>query len=84
MDLSDISDFEDIMIMSSKGDIPALEAMLHTEKLWFALNIILTLIYSINYHLSKNVHVNTVFTCVLNGLWFALDIMVAVSYIHVT
>ena len=91
--------------------------MLHTKKLWFALNIMLTLIYSINYHLSKsasvntffnlcikltlvciehyidftlfnyllsvkrNVHIDTFLTCVSNGLWFALNIMVALSYI---
>ena len=55
--------------------------VLHIEKLWFALNIILTLIYSINYHLSKNVSVNTFLTCVPNGLWFALNIMIDLSYI---
>ena len=52
--------------------------MLHTERLWFALNIILTLIYSINYHLLNNVSINT---CILNRLWFALNIMITLSYI---
>ena len=91
--------------------------MLHTEKLWFALNIILTLIYSINYHLSesasvnmffnlcikwtlgcielyidfnlfnylsfveRNVHIGMLLTCVSNRLWFALNIMITLSYI---
>ena len=93
--------------------------MLHTKKLTFALNIILTLIYSTNYHLSKsvsvkmfffnlcikwtlvciehyidftlfnylssvkrNAHIDIFLTCVSNRLWFALNIMTALSYIH--
>ena len=91
--------------------------ILHTKKLWFALNITLTLIYSIKCHLSKSASVNTFFnlcikwtlvciehyidftlfnyllsvkrkvcidtffTCVSNGLWFALNIMITFSYI---
>ena len=91
--------------------------MLHTKKLRFSLNITLTLIYSINYHLSKsanvnmfftlcikwtvvciehyiafnlfnylssvkrNAHINIFLTCALNRLWFALNIMEALSYI---
>ena len=56
--------------------------MLHTEKLWFALNIILTLIYSINYHLSKMHLLIHILNCVPNGLWFALNIMATLSYIR--
>ena len=47
LDLSDISNFEDIMITSSNKNIPALEGAPHWKD-WFELNIILTLIYSIN------------------------------------
>ena len=79
MDLRDISDFEDIMITSSNEDIPALEDA-HTKKLWFALNIILTLIYSINYHLLKGGSVNMFLTCVSNWLWFALSIILTLPY----
>ena len=56
--------------------------MFCTEKHWFALNIILTLIHSINYHLLKNTSVNMFLTCVPNGLWFALNIMITLNYIH--
>ena len=47
MDLSDISDFEDIMITSSNEDIPALEDAPYWKD-WFELNITLTFIYLIN------------------------------------
>ena len=70
--------------------------------LWFALNTVLTLIYSINYHLLKSASVNTFFNLCIkqtlvciehyidftlfnylsNGLWFALNIMITLSYIH--
>ena len=53
LDLSDISNVEDIMI---------------TKKLRFALNIILTLIYSINYHLLKSASVNMFLICASNRL----------------
>ena len=47
MALSDISDFKDIMITSSNEDILAREDAPYWKD-WFELNIILTLIYSIN------------------------------------
>ena len=42
LDLSDISDFKDIMIISSDKDIPALEDTPYQREHWFALNIVLT------------------------------------------
>ena len=42
LDLSDISDFEDIMIMPSNEDIPALEDTPYLREHWFDLNIVLT------------------------------------------
>ena len=47
-----------------------------------ALNIILTLPYSITYHLSKDMHVLIHFTSILIELWIALNILIALSYIH--
>ena len=47
LDLSDISDFEDIMITSSNEDIPALEDTPYWKD-WFGLNITLNLIHLIN------------------------------------
>ena len=42
LDLSDISDFKDVMIMSRDEDMPALEDMLYQKGDWFDLNITLT------------------------------------------
>ena len=47
MDLSDISNFKDIMITSSDEDIPALKEAPYWKD-WFELNITLILIYLIN------------------------------------
>ena len=47
MDLSDISNFKDILITSSNKDIPALDDMPYWKD-WFGLNITLNLIYLVN------------------------------------
>ena len=47
LDMSDISDFEHIMITSSDKEIPALEDMPYWKD-WFDLNITLNLIYLVN------------------------------------
>ena len=50
MELSDISDFEDIMITSSNEDMPMLEASPILKELWFALEHYKL---TINYHDKK-------------------------------
>ena len=42
LDLSDISDFEDIMITSSDENIPTLEDTPYWREHWLDLNIVLT------------------------------------------
>ena len=39
MDLSDISEFKDLMTTSSDEDIPVLEDSIHWKTFWFELNI---------------------------------------------